>query len=55
MADLGLSTVWEGKYPGVSEWYKRLQARPAFQATYLPGSRVSDFLPLRPLYAVGRD
>jgi glutathione S-transferase len=55
MADLGLSSVWEGKYPGVGEWYKRLRARPAFKDTYFPGSRVSDFLPLRPLYAAGRE
>jgi glutathione S-transferase len=55
MADLGLSSVWEGKYPSVGEWYKRLQARPAFKATYLPGSRVSDFLALQPLYAAGRE
>ena len=54
MADLGLSTIWEGKYPRVAEWYERLQARPAFKATYYPGSRVSDFLPLQPLY-VDRD
>jgi glutathione S-transferase len=55
MADLGLSHIWEGKYPRVSEWYERLQARPAFQATYYPGSRVSEFLQLRPLYSAGRD
>ena len=55
MADLGLATIWQGKYPRVGEWYERLQARPAFKATYYPGSRVSDFLPLRPLYADGRD
>lgn len=55
MADLGLSTIWESKYPRVTEWYERLQARPAFKATYYPGSRVSDFLPLRPLYADGRE
>ena len=55
MADLGLSHVWGGKYPRVGEWYERLKARPAFQATYYPGSRVSDFLPLRPLYAAGRE
>ena len=54
MADLGLSNFWDGKYPGVSAWYEHLQARPAFKATYFPGSRVSDFLPLRPLYAAGR-
>ncbi len=54
MADLGLSTIWEGQYPRVGEWYERLQARPAFQATYYPGSRVSDFLELRDLYAADR-
>jgi len=51
MADLGLSRVWEGRYPAVARWYERLQARPAFKATYYPGSRVSDFLELQPLYA----
>jgi glutathione S-transferase len=50
MADLGLSTVWDGKYPAVSRWYERLQARLAFKATYYAGSRVSDFLELQPLY-----
>jgi glutathione S-transferase len=50
MADLGLSTVWDGKYPAVARWYERLQARPAFKATYYAGSRVSDFLELQPLY-----
>ena len=54
MADLGLAHVWEGKYPRVSEWYARLQQRPAFKATYYPGSRVSEFLTFRPLYAEGR-
>jgi glutathione S-transferase len=55
MADLGLSHVWEDKYPNVAAWYERLKARPAFQATYGPGSRVSEFLQFRPLYAAGRD
>jgi glutathione S-transferase len=55
MADLGLSSIWEGKYPRVSEWYERLQARPAFKATYCPGSRVSEFLQLQSLYAVDRE
>ena len=50
MADLGLSTVWDGKYRAVSRWYERLQARPAFKTTYYAGSRVSDFLELQPLY-----
>lgn len=51
MNDLGLARVWEGKYPNVGDWYARFQARPSFQATYYPGSRVSEFLDLRPLYA----
>jgi glutathione S-transferase len=55
MADLGLSHVWEKKFPQVGAWYERLQARPAFKATYYSGSRVSDFLPLRPLYAADRE
>lgn len=54
MADLGLACVWQSKYPRVAEWYERLQARPAFAATYFPGSRVSDFLRLEPLYAAER-
>lgn len=54
MNDLGLSHIWEGKYPRVSEWYARLKSRPAFTATYYPGSRVAEFSDLRPLYAVGR-
>jgi glutathione S-transferase len=54
MADLGLSTIWEGKYPRVSQWYERLRERPAFKATYYPGSRVTDFLELEPLYAAER-
>ncbi len=53
MADLGLATIWEGKYRHVAAWYERLRARPAFKATYYPGSRVSDFLKLQPLYADG--
>jgi glutathione S-transferase len=51
MADLGLSYIWETDYPHVGEWYERFQARPSFQATYYPGTRVSEFLDLRPLYA----
>ena len=51
MNDLGLSYIWEDKYPRVSEWYARLKDRPAFKKTYYPGSRVSEFLKLRPLLA----
>jgi glutathione S-transferase len=48
MADLGYAEIWESKYPQVSEWYERMQARPAFQATFYPGPRMSEFLPLTP-------
>lgn len=48
MADLGFTNIWEEKYLRVTEWYQRLQARPAFQATFYPGSRMSEFLPLTP-------
>jgi glutathione S-transferase len=55
MADLGLSYIWEDKFPHVTEWYKRLQAKPSFQATYYKGSRVSEFLEIRPLYSAERE
>lgn len=55
MADLGLSHIWEGKFPHVTAWYNRLQAKPSFQATYYKGSRVSEFLEIRPLYSAERD
>jgi len=54
MNDLGLSSVWATEYPRVSAWYERLQARPSFQATYYPGTRVSELTELRPLYAAHR-
>jgi glutathione S-transferase len=50
MADLDLTYLWTDKYPLVSEWYARLQERPAFRATYYPGSRVSELSDLRPVY-----
>jgi glutathione S-transferase len=45
MADLGFSEIWE-PYPRVTEWYQRIQARSAFQATFYPGARMSEFLVL---------
>lgn len=48
MADLGFADIWDKKYPRVTEWYQRMQGRPAFQATFYPGSRMSEFLPLTP-------
>ena len=48
MNDLGFSGIWEGKHPRVTQWYERMKARPAFQQTFYPGARMSEFLPLRP-------
>lgn len=41
MNDLGLAHIWADT-PAVADWYARIQTRPAFGATYYPGSRVSD-------------
>lgn len=49
LADLGLSAMWEGRYPRVKDWYARFKDRPAFQAAYYPGSRLSEFLKIKPL------
>jgi glutathione S-transferase len=38
MEDLGLDYLWADK-PRVTDWYQRLQARPAFAVAYMPGSR----------------
>jgi len=48
MADLGMDYVWTEKFPRVADWYARMQARPAFQRTFYPGTRMSEFLPLTP-------
>ena len=38
LEDLGLSQMW-ADLPQVSDWYTRLQQRPAFATTYYPGTR----------------
>ena len=48
MADLGYASLWEGRHPRVTEWFACMRARPAFQKTFYPGSRMSEFLPLTP-------
>ena len=48
MADLGFASIWDPQFPHVADWYARMQARPAFQQTFYPGARMSEFLPLRP-------
>ena len=41
MEDLGLAPMW-ADLPKVTDWYRRLQARPAFATTYYPGTRKID-------------
>jgi glutathione S-transferase len=48
MADLGFAGIWTGKYPRMTDWYARMQARPAFQKAYYKGARMSETFPLRP-------
>jgi glutathione S-transferase len=48
MADLGFASIWDQKYPRVTDWYARMQARPAFQQTYYAGTRMSETFPLQP-------
>jgi glutathione S-transferase len=48
MADLGMDYIWTEKFPRVADWYERMKARPAFQQTFYPGARMSEFLPLTP-------
>jgi glutathione S-transferase len=57
MEDLGFAHLWEDAYPRVAEWLKRMQARPAYQQAYYPGSRVSEIYPdlkLRHGHSAGR-
>lgn len=48
MADLGLSDIWEGKYPRMADWYARIRERPAFRTAFYPKSRLTEFLDIRP-------
>lgn len=48
MADLGMSSIWENDFPRVTDWYARTKARPSFQQTFYPGTRMSEFLSLSP-------
>ena len=38
LEDLGLATMW-ADLPCVTHWYRRIRQRPAFEATYYPGTR----------------
>ena len=41
MRDLGLDPIWDDK-PHMQRWWAAMQDRPAYRATYYPGTRVTD-------------
>ena len=43
--DLGLEYLWEENYPGVADWLRRIQARPAYREVYYHGCRLSEIYP----------
>ena len=48
MADLGFAHLWENDFPRFTDWFARIQARPAFRAAFYPGSRLTEFLDIAP-------
>ena len=50
MDDLGFASMWKDNAPQVTDWFARIRARPAFTAAFYPKSRLSEFLPIGPLY-----
>ena len=48
MGDLGLAYLWDGDCPRVNDWYTRIQNRPAFDKAFYKGSRLTEFLEIRP-------
>ncbi len=48
MADLGFADLWEESYPRMTDWYARMQARPAFKTAFYPKSRLTEFLEITP-------
>ena len=47
MEDLGHADLWEANHPHVTTWFEAIKARPAFDAAYYHGSRMSEFYPDR--------
>ena len=43
--DLGLEYLWEENHPGVAEWLRLIQARPAYREAFYQGSRLSEIYP----------
>lgn len=48
MADLGFAHLWEESYSRTTDWYERIQARPAFAEAFYSGARLTEFLEIRP-------
>jgi glutathione S-transferase len=49
MEDLGHASMWQGNYPRVVAWWARMKARPAFAKAFYPGTRVSEWLEVKPV------
>jgi glutathione S-transferase len=49
MVDLGLARDWPARYPRVSAWWERMQARPAFKAAYYANTRLSESMRIKPI------
>ncbi len=43
--DLGLEYLWEENHPGIAEWLRQIQARPAYKEAYYRGCRLSEIYP----------
>jgi len=44
MEDLGMSHMWDDA-PQVADWFARIKARPAYDAAFYPGARMTDVFP----------
>jgi len=44
MEDLGMSNMWDDA-PQVADWFARIKARPAYDAAFYPGARMTDVFP----------
>ena len=43
--DLGLEFLWEENHPGVADWLRRIQVRPAYREAFYHGCRLSEIYP----------
>lgn len=49
MNDLKMSAMWEDRYPHMTDWYRRMQERPAFAKVYAKGARLSERIKIKDL------